>query len=229
MNTSLLSSGIYSIPDAARLIGVHAARLRWWVCGGGAGDYSRPLIKRDLPVVDHQIALSFVNLIEARFIAAFASHGVHVRSIRIMAEEAQQMLGTEHPFAKDGMFRTDGKKIYLATVKRTKDRKLYDLKTRNWAMPQILAQGLKTGVEFSVNGLARTWYPRKTIAPSVSVSPVVAFGQPALHNSGVPTVAIHDALLAEEMDYGNVARWFEITVDQVKQAEKFEASIRTVH
>jgi hypothetical protein len=228
MSTSLLTSGIYSIPDASRLIGVHPARLRWWVCGR-PGDAARPLIKRDLPVVDHQIALSFVNLIEARFIAAFASHGVSVRAIRVMAEEAEQMLGTEHPFARDGMFRTDGRKIYLATVKRTKDPKLYDLKTRNWAMPQVLANGLKTGVEFSTKGLARVWYPRKSIAPSVSVSPVVAFGQPALHANGIPTIAIHDALLAEGMNYGNVARWFEISVAQVKQAEKFEASIRTVH
>jgi uncharacterized protein (DUF433 family) len=228
MNTSLLSSGIYSIPEASRLIGVHPARLRWWICGRPSDD-ARPLIKRDLPVVDHQIALSFVNLIEARFIAAFASHGVHVRSIRIMAEEAQQMLGTEHPFARDGMFRTDGKKIYLATVRRTKDPKLYDLKTRNWAMPQVLAEGLKTGVEFGVTGLARVWYPRKALAPSVSVSPVVAFGQPALHASGIPTVAIRDAVLAEEMNYGNVARWFDITVDQVNQAVKFETSIKTLH
>ena len=226
MNTSLLSSGIYTIPEAARLIDVHPARLRWWVC---PNDDSRPLIKRDLPVVDHQIALSFVNLIEARFIAAFAGRGVHVRSIRVMAEEAEQMLGTEHPFAKNGMFRTDGRKIYLATGKRTRDPKLYDLKTRNWAMPKILEDRLKMGVEFSASGLANVWYPRKKIAPSVSVSPVVAFGQPKLHASGVPTIAIRDALIAEEMNFGNVARWFEISVDQVKQACRFEESIRTVH
>lgn len=228
MTASMLSSGIYSIPDASRLIGVHAARLRWWVCGR-AGDNVRPLIKRDLPMVGHQIALSFVNLIEARFIAAFAAHGVHVRSIRVMAEEAEQMLGTEHPFARDGMFHTDGQKIYLATAKRTRDPKLYDLKAHNWAMHPIMADGLKTNVEFSANGLARVWYPRKSLAPSVSVSPVVAFGQPALRASGVPTIAIHDALQAEEGNYGNVARWFGLTVDQVKQAEKFEASIRTLH
>jgi len=228
MNTELLSKGIYSIPDASRLIGVHHARLRWWVCGALDGS-TRPLIKRDLPVVDHQIALSFVNLIEARFIAAFANHGVHVRSIRVMAEEAQQMLGTEHPFAHDGMFRTDGRKIYLATTKKTNDPKLYDLKTRNWGMYSVLEDGLKKGVEFSTRGLARIWYPRKEIAPSVSVAPIVAFGQPALHSSGIPTIAILDALRAENGNYGNVARWFDITTDQVKQAVKFEASIKTLH
>ena len=228
MTASLLTSGIYSIPEASRLLGVNPARLRWWVCGR-PGDGSLPLIKRDLPIVDHQIALSFVNLIEARFIAAFANHGVHVRSIRVMAEEAEQMLGTDHPFARDGMFRTDGRRIYLATAKRTRDQKLYDLKAHNWAMHPIMAEGLKTNVEFSASGLARVWYPRKALAPSVSVSPVVAFGQPVLHASGVPTIAIHDALKAEEMNYGNVARWFGVTVDQIKQAEKFEASIRTLH
>jgi uncharacterized protein (DUF433 family) len=146
-----------------------------------------------------------------------------------MAEEAEQMLGTEHPFARDGMFKTDGRTIYVATYKRTKDPKMYDLKSRNWAMAQVIQDGLKAGVEFSTTGLARVWYPRQKEAPSVSVSPVVAFGQPALHASGIPTLAIHDALLAEEMNYGNVARWFGVTVGQIKQAQNFEASIRTLH
>jgi uncharacterized protein (DUF433 family) len=225
---ALLASGIYSIPQAARLIGVHHTRLRSWVCGYPAFG-TAPLIKRDLPMVDHQIALSFVNLIEARFIATFASHGVNVRSIRVMAEEAQEMLGTDHPFARDGMFKTDGRTIYLATYKRTKDPKMYNLKNRNWAIPQVIADGLKAGIEFSTTGLARVWYPRKKVAPSVAVSPSVAFGQPALHASGIPTIAIHDALIAEEMNYGNVARWFDVTIEQVKQAAKFEAHIRTVH
>lgn len=228
MNASLLSTGIYSIPQAARLINVHPARLRAWVCGH-PGRGIKPLIKRDLPQLDHQIALSFVNLIETRFVAAFAHHGVSVRSIRDMAEEAEQVLGQAHPFARNGMFQTDGHRIYLATAKRTKDPKMYDLKSRNWAMPTVLKEGLKAGVEFSVSGLADVWYPRKKIAPSVLVSPRVSFGQPVLKGSGVPTIAIYDAVRAEGGHYGNVARWFGLTVDQVKQAEKFEESTRNLN
>lgn len=228
MSDQMLSAGIYSIGEAARLVNVHPARLRGWVCGH-ADTSMKPLILRDLPIIDHQIALSFVNLIEARFIAAFANHGVSIQSIRTMAEEAERVLGQPHAFARNAMFQTDGRKIYLASAKKTQDKKMYDLKTHNWAMPQILEDGLKTGIEFAISGLANIWYPRKNVAPSVAVSPRVAFGKPALRASGVPTIAIADALIAEENNYENVARWFGLTVDQVKQAQKFEESIRTVH
>ncbi len=231
MSVQLLTAGIYSIAEAARLVNIHPARLRAWICGHSDGSM-RPLIKRDLPIIDHQIALSFVNLIEARFIAAFARYGISIQSIRVMAEEAERYFGEPHPFAKSAMFKTDGQKIYLASGKRTKDPKMYDLKTRNYAMPQVLSEGLKNDVEFAVGGLANVWYPRKAVAPSVTVSARVAFGKPVLKASGVPTIAITDALAAEDNDFGNVARWFGLTVDQVKQAQRFEVSIkgaRTVH
>lgn len=227
MRTSPLSTGIYSIPQAARLIRVHPARLRAWVCGH-SGAKSGPLIKTELPVVDHNIALSFVNVIEARFIAEFAKHGVHVRSIRYMAEQAEDYLSTPHPFATDNIFRTDGRKIFIEAANRTGDPKLYDLKSRNWAMHKILKDALLEGVEFSA-GFAEAWFPRRQIAPSVRVSPKVSFGSPALLDSGVPTEALYDALLAEGRDYKSVARWFDLPVQQIEEAVKFEIDLKNLN
>lgn len=227
MNASLLSTGIFSIPQTARLIRVHPARLRAWVCGH-AGAKGAPLIKSQLAAVDHSIALSFVNVIEARFIAEFARHGVHVRSIRCMAEEAQNFLSTPHPFATDNIFRTDGRKIFIETARRTGDPKLYDLKGHNWAIHKILKDALLEGVEFGA-GMAEAWFPRKRTAPDVRINPKVSFGSPALIDSGVPTEALRDAWVAEDGDYGSVARWFDVPVKQVKEAVKFERDLKKLN
>src|SRR5688572_22162484 len=124
-----LATGIYSIPRAAALISVHPLRLRAWVTGKGS---TAPLIKPELPRVEHRIALSFVNLIEANFIAVFSRVGVSVRSIRVMAEEAADVLHSDHPFAMEAIFRTDRRRIFIESAKRSNDARLYDLKSHNW-------------------------------------------------------------------------------------------------
>lgn len=227
MNASLLSTGIYSIPQAARLINVHPARLRVWACGH-ANAKSAPLIRTQLPRVNHSIALSFVNLIEVRFIAVFAEHGVHVRSIRCMAEEAEAFLSTPHPFATDNIFRTDGRKIFIEAARRSGDPRLYDLKGRNWAMHKILKDALLEGVEFSA-GMAEAWFPRYRTTPKVRVSPKVSFGSPALVDTGVPTEALYDAWIAEGEDFASVARWFDVPVQHVKQAVTFERDLKNLN
>lgn len=225
---SLLSSGIYSIPQAAMLLDIHPARLRGWVCGH-QGAKGRPLIRTQLPRVDHRIALSFVNLIEAKFIATFASKGLSVLSMRYMAEEAERFLSDPHPFATDWIFKTDGKRIYVEAMERANDPCLYDLKGHNFAMHGVLAREFVDGVEFSANGLADAWFPRKEIAPSVLVSPKVSFGAPALATTGVPTEALKAAYLAEDRDAEAVARWFEVPVEEVLEAVRFEANLKRIH
>jgi uncharacterized protein (DUF433 family) len=228
MNTSLLSTGIYSLPQAAALLGIHPARLRGWVCGKSHAK-GRPLIRSELPNAGGRIALSFVNLIEAKFIETFASKGVSVLSMRYMAEEAERFLNHPHPFATDWIFKTDGKKIFVEAAEKADDPCLYDLKGHNFAMHGILAQEFKEGVQFSANGLADAWYPRTDIAPHVRVSPKVSFGSPALRESGVPTQALFAAFLAENRDARTVGAWFDVSEDDVLEAVRFEEALKRSH
>lgn len=228
MNESMLSTGIYSIPQAAALLGIHPARLRVWV-RGSAGALGRPLIRSELPRVQGRVALSFVNLIEAKFIELFASKGVSVRSMRYMAKEAERFLQHPHPFATDWIFKTDGKKIFVEAAERAGDPCLYDLKGHNFAMHGILAKEFMDDVQFSAAGIADAWFPRIDIAPHVRVSPKVAFGSPALEGSGVPTEALHAALKAEGGDVATVAAWFDVSESDVIEAARFEDALKSVH
>jgi uncharacterized protein (DUF433 family) len=228
MSAELLSRGIYTIGDAARLLSMSPGRLREWV----TGHYrlkGKPLISSEIEQIDHRIALSFVNLVEARFIDAFSKYGVKVRSIRHMAEEARRILDHPHPFASEVIFQTDGQKIFMVTYEATRDPRLYDLKGKNWALPDVVASALKTEVLYGPSGLAHAWYPRKAEAPKVVVNPKIAFGQPALDESGVPTKTIADAVTAADSGVETIARWYQIPSEQVEQAVRFEKELITLH
>lgn len=228
MDTGLLSSGIYTITEASRLLNLSPSKLRDWVTGHYRTK-GHPLIRGEIKPLDNHIALSFVNLVEARFIDVFSKYGLHVRSIRYMAEEARRVLKHPHPFATDVMFRTDGQKIFMVTYEATNDPKLYDLKGKNWAMPDVVAQALKTEVLYGPSGAAQAWYPRKTEAPKVVVNPKIAFGQPALDDFGVPTRTIADAVWAANSDVEMIARWYELPIEYVNQAVRFERELITLH
>lgn len=225
---NLLSSGIYSIPQAASLLNVSPYSLRFWVCGR-RGMHSDPIVKSELEPIEHLIALTFVNLIEARFIIKFAKYGVSVRSIRYMAEEARRVLNHPHPFATDIMFRTDGQKIFIETAKQTGDKKLYDLKGKNWGFYKILADALKKDVIYGQSGIAEGWYPRKDTAPNILVHPKVAFGQPSLQEHGVPAEALYEAYRAEGEDFDSIARWFAVPLEQVREAVSFCVELQAIH
>lgn len=223
---SYISSGLYTVADAARLIRVKPARLRRWVTGDPHDYKTEPLIGSQIPRLDGQVSLSFVNLIEALFIAKFAERGLHVRSIRAMADEAKRFLGTPHPFATKILFRADGKKIFAEIVRRSGDeRALYDLQRHNWAFHGVLRQGLKPAVVYGPSDEAQRWYPRKKLAPHVIVNPVASFGQPVLSDVGVPTRALMDAVKAEGGDSVTVAKWFGIPLERVEEAIKFESRL----
>lgn len=217
-----LNAGIYTIPEAARLVETTPARIRGWLFGH-PNSHSDPVIHGELPKIGRQAALGFQNLIEARFINGFANEGLSVQSIRVMAEEARKALNDEHPFAKDFFFKTDGKSIFLEIWDRTAKRmKLYDLYTRNWAIDKVLRPFLREPVEFDHSGVARLWHPRKDAAPNIVVTPNFAFGHPVTERTGVPTRTLVDALHAENRNYQSVSRWFEVSVEEIQEAEKFE-------
>ena len=225
MKTDLLSSGIFTISEAALLLGVPSRRIRWWT----SNPHTAPIITKTVPSIDHRIALSFVNLVEAYFINTFSQWGMHLNSIRVMAKEARVFLNHEHPFATEMIFKTDGKKIFVQTLEKTGDPKLYDLKAHNWAMPAILEKAFKHDVLYGPSGLASLWYPRKEKSPNVVINPKIAFGKPAIEKYGVPTKTLFEAAVASNSTIASVAEWYEIPLKLVRQAVAFERQIATLH
>lgn len=220
----LLTTGIYTVSEAAELLGVSARKIRGWIAGW-PGTKAAPVLENDLGWVDGRLAFSFANLMELRFLAFFAGAGVDIRHIRAIMAEARAELQRPHPFATNVVFKTDGRKIVAEIARRNGVADLYDLQSRNFEMGVVVYDTLKDGVVYDPSGVAQTWFPRRSLAPNVIVHPKLAFGRPVLKDSGIPTEAVFDAVHAEGSAEA-AAELFEISVRRVNEAVSFEDNIR---
>jgi len=225
-DVNLLTTGIYTVSEASYLVGVSKQRVRGWVSG-----YPRrnipPIIDNEVGWIDDRVAFSFTNLMEIRFIAFFEKAGLNLPVIRSIMCEARDLLDHPHPFATKIVFGTDGRKIVAQIALKRGVKLIYDLKSKNYEMRPIVLDSLKDDVWYDPDGVARFWYPRRSIAPNVIVHPHFSFGRPILRDSRVPTSTLADAVNAEG-GARSVASWYEVPEDQVREAVRFEAALRKI-
>ncbi|WP_313345496.1 DUF433 domain-containing protein [Stenotrophomonas sp.] len=216
--------GLYSYADAARFIGGSPAELRRWLKGYGT--------RRDGQLISHPPlwssqwkdtgieGIGFRDLIELRFVRTFVAHGVPLNLIRRTIDELHERLGREYPFTST-TFKTDGSRIFMELISDSGDPALVDVVKRQDVIRKVIAPSLREGIELNVDDHAARWFPLKG-SRAVVFDPDRRFGQPILTESGVPTIAICEALRAEGGDEQRVARLYEIPVAAVRKALKFE-------
>jgi len=223
----LVGKGIYSVPEAARLAAVPAPRIRRWLRGyeyaaRGTRRWSPRVVAPDIPPSNGDLALSFRDLIEVRFVDAFRRYGVSWPALRLAAHRAAELLETTHPFSTQA-FKTDGRTV-LADIARLNDEpRLLDLCRNQFAIREVLAPHLYRGLDFSSDDAVLRWWPM-TKARKVVIDPERSFGQPILSNAGIPTTVIRDAFQTERSTT-RVAAWFEIDERSVRDAIDFEEQL----
>jgi len=124
-----LGVGFYSRAFAAQLLGVNPVRLNRWVTGytywtrvkgKTTKQKKHPIIKTELPSIDHNLALSFIELMELRVVKAFLERGISLQRVRTAAIRAIDLFNSIHPLASRRVFTGGGK--YLC---RTYTRNFY--------------------------------------------------------------------------------------------------------
>lgn len=222
-----LGLGCYSVADAARLLRMPALNIRRWLAGysyarGGERHYVQPLWVPDLPRFQDRIELSFRDLIELRFVHAFTEAGLGLLAIRNCLEYAREVIESDRPFLTS-RFRTDGRTIFLeSTSKLEGDQAVLDLKRRQYAFKQVLEKSFKD-LDLEDSEVAR-WRPFKG-KDSIVIDPERSFGKPIAAAFGVPTVALADAVAAEE-SVERVSAQYEVSVEVVRDAVRFESELR---
>jgi uncharacterized protein (DUF433 family)/DNA-binding transcriptional MerR regulator len=214
---SLLGLGIYSIPEAAHIVGLQAARIRRWVNGYTAseGHTYEPVVPAELPIIEDKIALSFHDLLELHFIKAFMSEGVKLPAIRKAAKLASEILGVDkHPFVRLE-FKTDRKDIMQAI-----DQQMLNLNKSQYEFEGIITQSLFKGFVYS-DKFARAWHPSGS-ENSVILNPEIALGKPIIENTSIRTRAIFHTWQTEGRNVKLVAGMFNLKPKQVKDAVSFE-------
>jgi uncharacterized protein (DUF433 family) len=222
----LLGSGLYPLPQAARLVGQETRTVRRWLKGyswkyRNGRSYSGPLWHtqfedEDLP---GERVIGFRDLLELRMVGEFAKHGVHLKVIRATIEAASNDFGSAYPLS-NRKFLTDGKRIFLQAVEEvTGHEKMIDVLGRQFVFGHVIRESLFAGIDYE-GGNASRWYPEKNRA--VVLDPQVQFGTPILAKVGIPTDAIYDAWRAEGKNRAAVARLYDISPSMVSAAVGFE-------
>lgn len=225
-NRPLVGVGVYGLAEAARLSGLHPASIKRWLRGyayvvGGQRRVSPPVFPADLHDADDFLALTFLDLMEARALYSFRSHGVSWKTIRLTHQRARDFVAHDHPFSTK-LFLTDGRTI-LQQLSGTHRHLLLDLNRLQVASKTVLDAYLTRGLDFDKEGQAARWWPHARRA-GVVLDPHRCFGQPIVAIVGIPTRILAESYSSED-SYEAVARWYDVPLRAVRLAVAFEQQL----
>jgi uncharacterized protein (DUF433 family) len=227
--THIVGRGIYSFSRAAEISGVSAASLRQWTLGRRNSEESissRPLVRLDIPELDGERVLSFLNLIEVKLVGEFRRLKLPLQYIRQVVDVLEQSYDVTHPLACRRL-QTDGKSIF-AEIDELGQFACIEIAGRrpNHVVFDEVIRPLFKNIDFTGGlDLARRWYPIGR-AGGVVVDPEKAFGEPVLVSSGIPTRTLARQVVVAGDPVAEVASWFEVPADAVQTAVAFEGGLR---
>jgi uncharacterized protein (DUF433 family) len=224
--TTLVQTGIYTIPEAARLTGVSPWRIRRWLRGyefptKRGRHRSEPVWTGQLPPIDHSMAIGFLDLVEIRCVDAFLRASVSWKTLRLAHAHAQQALKVSHPFCAN-QFKVDGRAIILELPHISDEPQLLDIARNQQVFGRIVRPFLRD-LEFADGELPLRWWPRGK-GHLVALDPQRNFGHPIIFRDGIPTQVLWRSFKANN-SLDEVARWFEISPSSVREAVDYEQQL----
>ena len=224
MTPSLLHTGIYSIPEAARYTGLEESRVRRWLSGysftsSGKKRSSPPVWTGQLPVIKGRRAVAFRDLIEMRFVDAFLRAGVSWKTIRDVQETARREFNLDHPFSTN-RFRADGSSIVMQVTSADQQAGLFDLHSRQQIFFDA-AEPLRGELELNDHDQVCRWWPLGRNR-TVVLDPARQWGRPVTARTGVP-VDVIARLHRKKITAVAIASWLEAGQDEVEDAIAFAA------
>jgi uncharacterized protein (DUF433 family) len=227
MTQTAYGIGIYSAPEAARMVGMGAQTLRRWLLGYDHGRKGEPL-RHEQPLWTPQydpeesegVLLGFRDLVEARIVNALRSKRIGLPTIRICMERAREYIGQNRPFSTS-QFKTDGKNIFLEITRDLDEPQLIDLKRKQGVFRRVVEPSL-ADLDFGPDGAERWWllHGKRTIV----ADPERSFGQPIIAEHGITTARIAEAVKAEG-SVETVAKLYEIKPRLIRDALAYQSRL----
>lgn len=212
--TAQFGIGVYTAPEAARLIGMRRSTLRRWL--GGSDDDNLWRVQHEHGP-DERLLLGFRDLIEARIVDRLRRLGFSLQSLRVIMERARDEIGEEHPLSTRH-FKHDGQRIYLQITSGLAEPRMIDLHRRQGVFQSVVAPSLRD-IDYGERTARRWWLLDGK--RSIVADPARSFGQPILADHGITTERIAQTVEAE----GSVkaaARLFEIKPSLVDDALTYQ-------
>ena len=228
--SALVGVGLYSIPDAARIIGLKPAILRRWV-----SEYtytSHGVTYRHRPVVPPRLSgtkgvLTFLELIKLLFVKQFRVEGVSMQVMRKAAQAAARKFDTPYPFAVRH-FDTDGRSIFETLKAQPDGEAIVEDLARGQYVFDIVVRPFFRKLDYSDAGIALKFWPLDREG-RVVLDPEREVGAPIDDETGVPTRALFDAVRADGgQSCETVATWFEAPLPAVEAVVRYESMLAAV-
>lgn len=219
MGQAAYGIGIYTAPEAARMVGMQPATLKRWLLGyDHDAKREEPLWHPQYDVqADAGVLLGFRDLVEARIVNALRAKRIGLPTIRICMERARAIVGQDRPFSTS-QFKTDGKTIFLEITRNLDEPELIDLRRKQGVFNRVVAPSL-ADLDFGPDGAERWWllHGKRTVV----ADPDRAFGQPIIADHGITTARVAQAVRAEG-SINAVAKIYEIKPKLIRDALAYE-------
>lgn len=218
----MLDRKLYTVPEAARLLGVPASTLTWWLEGRQQdGKQVYPPVIRPEPTGSREV--TWGEFVEAGYLHAYRRQDVPLQQLRPVIDGLRREFGVPYPLAHFRPFVGEGRRLVLQIEDEAgvaPELRMVVAVASGELLLTHPAESFLERVEFSPEGdqWAQRMYPagRESV---VVIDPEKAFGAPTVR--GIRTEA-----LAEPVDAGEpvevVAEDFSLDVSEVKAALAYE-------
>ena len=211
-----LTSGTYTLADAARYTAAHYNTTRRWL-RSRASLYAQTTHQAENCV---STPVSFLELVELKLVRDLREAGLSLQKIRLARERMCEDFGWDYPLAQ-GQLLTDGRDIFVRIADTIGDAQLLEIFRSQYYHKQVLLPFLKQLDYQGTTGVATRWRPGENI----SIDPFVHMGRPVVSATGVATSVVYDAWVAHERETAMVADLFGLENAQVLSAVQYETAL----
>jgi uncharacterized protein (DUF433 family) len=215
---SELGRALYTIGEAARLLGVPSSRLRRWLEGAKIAGVAYPPVIRPEPTGSRSV--TWAEFVEAGFLDQYRSQRVPLQRLRPVIARLRDELGVPYPLAHFKPLIDTASRQLVLRIQSDLDLddelvlvRLHDGQLQ-WSQP---VEDFLEHVEFDAHAIAQRWRPLGRRAPVV-IDPRVAFGIPQIR--GIRTEAIAEAYAAGGLK--EALRGWDLTEAEVEAAVRME-------
>ena len=215
----------YRFPEAAQLVARPTETIRRWAIGHhrlyrGERATDKPLIQIDGSAERDALPLSFLNLIELRFLASYRQ-GVSLPAIRRALDFAAQELGVDRPLL-EVEFAAQGRELFLRYAEEGGEQYFLNASRRGQvvAWPEGATLLLESLEYDRSEHAAYRWWPLGKERP-VLLDTRLNGGRPSTAEAGVRTIAIATRARSG-WSVGDIAADVAASSDEIEAALQLE-------
>jgi uncharacterized protein (DUF433 family) len=229
MTMDATATPLFTPADAERIVGAPASTTRRWLEGyafkhKGERRIKGPRLGPSATRIEGVLLMSFLDLVEVHMARIMRRQGVSWPNIDRAAGFFREAWHNPHPFALQ-RFRSDSRSVFVELGQGIGDNSLLQLGANQFVFDALIEQSLFDVLDFREDGVPWRLWPRGRDA-QVVVDPARSFGQPILDAQGMPVRMIAAAYAANDNQIDRVARWFDLPINAVEAALRYEVGVR---